>query len=107
MEFKKDSENMKLDGYAYSDYFHSLTILVSKYNPKPEPEMLLKKDIDKFVKKAVKFLRTCDTDEFEGLEPTSDGYQAFEAIREVSKEIETVNVVFITNDIAKNFLPHS
>lgn len=105
MEFKKDSENMKLDGYAYSDYFHSLTILVSKYNPKPEPEMLWKKDIDKFVKKAVKFLRTCDTDEFEGLEPTSDGYQAFEAIREVSKEIETVNVVFITNDIAKNYVP--
>lgn len=105
LEFKKDSENMKLDGFSYSDYFHSLTILVSKYDPKPEPEMLWKKDIDKFVKKAVKFLRTCDSDAFESLEPTSDGYQAFEAIREVSKDIETVNVVFITNDIAKNYIP--
>ncbi len=105
LEFKKDSENMKLDGYSYSDYFHSLTILVSKFDPKPEPGMLWKKDIDKFVKKAVKFLRTCDTDAFEGLEPTSDGYQAFEAIRAVSKEIETVNVVFITNDLAKNYVP--
>ena len=105
LEFKKDSENMKLDGYSYNDYFHSLTILVGKYNPKPDPEMLWKKDIDKFVKKAVKFLKTCDTDAFEGLEPTSDGYQAFQAIREVSKEIETVNVVFITNDLAKNYVP--
>ena len=105
LEFKKDSENMKLDGYSYSDYFHSLTILVSKFDPKPDPEMLWKKDIDKYVKKAVKFLRTCDTDTFESLEPTSDGYQAFEAIRAVSNEIETVNVVFITNDLAKNYVP--
>lgn len=105
LEFKKDSENMKLDGYSYSDYFHALTLLVSKFNSKPEPEILGIKEIDKFIRKAVKFLRTCDTDVFEGLEPTSDGYQAFDAIRSVSKEIETVNVVFITNDLAKNYVP--
>ena len=73
VEYKKDSENMRLDGYAYSEYFHSLTLLVSKYDSKPKPEMLWKKDIDKFVRKAVKFLKTCDTDLFEELEPTSDG----------------------------------
>ncbi len=105
LEYKKDSENMKMDGYAYNDYFHSLTILVSKYNPKQEPETLWKKDIDKYVKKAVKFLKTCDTDVFENLEPTSDGYQAYEGIRDAAKEVETVNVVFITNDIAKNYVP--
>lgn len=105
LEYKKDSENMRIDGFSYSDYFHSLTILVSKFDTKPEPEMLWKKDIDKFVKKAVKFLRTCDTDQFESLEPTSDGYQAYEAIKEISKDIETVNVVFITNDVAKNYVP--
>lgn len=30
-DFKKVSENMKLDGYAFSEYFRSLTLLVSKY----------------------------------------------------------------------------
>lgn len=71
VEYKKDADNMRLDGYAYSDYFHSLTLLVCKFNSKSEPEMLWKKDIDKFVRKAVKFLRTCDTEFFEDLELTS------------------------------------
>ena len=38
VDFKKDGENMKLDGYAFSEYFHSLTLLVSKYQAKPQPE---------------------------------------------------------------------
>lgn len=105
VEYKKDSDNMRLDGYSYSEYFHSLTLLVCKYNSKPEPEMLWKKDIDKFVRKAVKFLKTCDTDVFEELEPTSDGYESYEAIKTVLSEIETVNVIFVTNDVAKNYVP--
>lgn len=105
VEFKKDAENMRLDGYAYNSYFHSLTLLVCKYESKPEPEMLWKKDIDKYIKKAVKFLKTCDTDFFQNLEPTSDGYQAYDAIHAVSREIESVSVIFITNDKAKNYVP--
>lgn len=105
VEYKKDSENMRLDGYSCNEYFHSLTLLVCKYNSSPNPEMLWKKDIDKYVKKAVKFLKTCDSDYFESLEPTSDGYDAFQAIRNVAKKIETINVVFITNDVAKNYIP--
>ena len=31
VDFKKDGENMKLDGYAFSEYFHSLTLLKSPY----------------------------------------------------------------------------
>lgn len=105
VEYKKDSDNMRLDGYSYSEYFHSLTLLVCKYSSKPEPEMLWKKDIDKFVRKAVKFLKTCDTDVFEELEPTSDGYESYEAIKTVLSEIETFNVIFVTNDVAKNYVP--
>ena len=105
VEYKKDSENMRLDGYSYNKYFHSLTLMVCKYNSSPNPEMLWKKDIDKYVKKAVKFLKTCDSDYFQNLEPTSDGYDAFQAIKNVVKNVETVNVVFITNDVAKNYIP--
>lgn len=105
IEYKKDADNMRLDGYVYNSYFHSLTLLVCKYESKPEPEMLWKKDIDKYIKKAVKFLKTCDTDFFESLEPTSDGFQAYEAIHAVSKEIESISVIFITNDLAKNYVP--
>ena len=45
VEYKKDSENIRLDGYSYSDYFHSLTLLVCKYNSGSTPESLWKKDI--------------------------------------------------------------
>lgn len=65
----------------------------------------MEKDIDKYVKKAVKFLKTCDSDYFQNLEPTSDGYDAFQAIKNVVKNVDTVNVVFITNDVAKNYIP--
>ena len=105
VEYKKDSENMRLDGYSYNEYFRSLTLLVCKYNSGLAPEMLWKKDIDKYVKKAVKFLKTCDSDYFENLEPTSDGYDAYRAIKDITRSIDTVNVVFVTNDIAKNYVP--
>ncbi len=68
VDFKKDSENMKLDGYAFSEYFHSLTLLVSKYQAKPKPEKVKKAEIDKLLKKALKFFKTCGTSSFEALE---------------------------------------
>lgn len=105
VEYKKNSENMRLDGYSYNEYFRSLSLLVCDFHAKSEPEILWKKDIDKFVRKPVKFLKTCDTDFFEGLEPTSDGYEAYEAIKAVLSDVETVNIVFVTNDVAKNYVP--
>ena len=42
VDFKRDSDNMRLDGYSYSEYFQSLTLLVSKYNSKPSPEKIRK-----------------------------------------------------------------
>lgn len=51
VDFKKDSENMKLDGYAFSEYFRSLTLLVSKYQAKSIPEKIKKTEIDKLLKK--------------------------------------------------------
>jgi hypothetical protein len=105
VEYKKDSENIRLDGYSYSDYFHSLTLLVCKYNSGSTPESLWKKDIKKYLNKAVKFLKTCDSDYFEGIEQTSDGYEAYQVIKKIIHDVETVNVIFITNDIAKNYIP--
>ena len=64
MDFKKDGENMKLDGYAFSEYFRSLTLLVSKYQAKPQPEKVKKTEIDRLLKKALKFYKTCGTESF-------------------------------------------
>ena len=66
---------------AFSEYFRSLTLLVSKYQAKPQPEKVKKTEIDRLLKKALKFYKTCGTESFEALEESSDGYQAYEFIK--------------------------
>jgi len=105
VDFKKDSENMRLDGYAFSEYFHSLTLLVSKYQSKGTPEKIKKTEIDKQLRKAVKFYKTCQTDFFEDLEESSDGYQAYKFIKDHKADIETVNIILLTNDETIQFVP--
>lgn len=105
VDFKKDSENMKLDGYAFSEYFRSLTLLVSKYQAKPNPEKIKKTEIDKLLKKVSKFYKTCGTNDFEALEESSDGYQAYKFIKCHKADIETVNIILLTNDETIRYIP--
>ena len=105
VDFKKDSENMNLDGYAFSEYFRSLTLLVSKYQAKPNPEKIKKTEIDKLRKKVLKFYKTCGTNDFEALEESSDGYQAYKFIKGHKADIETVNIILLTNDETIRYIP--
>lgn len=105
VDFKKDADNIRLDGYAYSEYFQSLTLLVSQYNPKPLPEKLGKTIMDKYFKRVVKFYKTCNTNYFDNIEESNDGYQAYQFINEHKKDIETVNVILITNDEVIPYVP--
>lgn len=106
VDFKKDSENMKLDGYAFSEYFRSLTLLVSKYQAKPIPEKIKKTEIDKLLKKVLKFYKICGTNDFEALEESSDGYQAYKFIKSHKADIETVNIILLTNDETIQYIPN-
>lgn len=106
VDFKRDADNMKLDGYAFSEYFHSLTLLISKYQAKPQPSKVKKTEIDRLSKKALKFYKTCGTDLFEALEESSDGYQAYEFIKAHKGDIETVNIVLLTNDETIQYIPN-
>lgn len=105
VDFKRDSENMRLDGYAFSEYFHSLTLLVSKYQSKGIPEKVKKTEIDKLLRKALKFYKTCQSNYFDNLEESSDGYQAYEFIKAHKADIETVNIILLTNDETIQFVP--
>lgn len=105
IDFKKDNDNIKLDGYAFSEYFHSLTLLVSKYQSKLQPEKMKKTEIDKLIKKALKFYKTCSTNLFDDLEESSDGYQAYKFIKSHKEDIETVNIILLTNDETIQYVP--
>ena len=105
LDFKKDADKMRLDGYAYSEYFHSLTLLISVYEAKDNPGKLWKTEIDKQLKKALKFYRYCSTDYFKDMEESGEGVQAFEFIDVHKKDIESVTIVLITNNEAVPFVP--
>lgn len=105
VDFKKDGENMKLDGYTFNEYFRSLTLIVSKYQGKSKPEKVKKTEIDKLLKKVLKFYKTCGTDSFEALEESSDGYQAYEFIKKHKQDIETVKIILLTNDETVQYIP--
>lgn len=106
VSFKKTADKIRLDGYSYSDYFHSLTLLVSDFNQKPKIEKLGKTDIDKILKQAVKFYKSCKTEYFEKSEESGEGYKAYEYIKQYSEETEVVNIILITNNEAVLYVPN-
>lgn len=105
VNFKKTTEKMRLDGYAYSEYFRSLTLLVCDFNQKPQIEKLGKMDIDKTLKQASKFYRICKTKYFEEAEESGEGYKAYEYIKQYMSETEVVNIILITNNEAVLYVP--
>lgn len=105
VDFKKDADKIRLDGYSFSDYFNSLTLLVSLFEPKPMPGTIRKTEIEKQLKKALKFYKCCSTDYFQEIEESGEGYQAYEFIDSHKKEIESVTIVLITNNEAIPFVP--
>ncbi|WP_110953774.1 AIPR family protein [Anaerosinus massiliensis] len=105
VNFKKTTEKMRLDGYAYSEYFRSLTLLVCNFNQKPQVEKLGKTDIEKTLKQASKFYRFCKTKYFEEAEESGQGYKAYEYIKQYSRETEVVNIILITNNETILYVP--
>lgn len=105
IDFKKTTDKIRLDGYAYSEYFHSLTLLISDFNPKLDIVKLGKTDIDKLVKQASRFYRTCKTKYFEEVEESGEGYKAYEYVKQYSSDTDVVNIVLITNNEAVLYVP--
>ena len=52
-----------------------------------------------------RFLKNCFTDYFNDVEESSDGYQAYEYIQACKDEIETANIILITNKKAVLYVP--
>ncbi len=103
--YKKDYENIKINGYVYDSFFETLTIVVCDYKNDNEVGYIGKVDISKTLKKATKFVRLCSTDYFKAVEETSEGYQAYENIVEVLDKIEKIRIILLTNKEASSDIP--
>ena len=105
LNFKKEAANMRLDGYSYSEYFNSLNLIVCKYDSKSTMSKIGKTEIDKYIQKARNFYRRCNDGYFDDVEPSSDVYEAYKYVESHKDEIETVNIVFLTNDETVQYIP--
>ena len=105
IDFKKTADKLKLDGYVFSQYFNTLTLLVSDFSQNPSVEKMGKTDINELVKSVLRFYKNCYTDYFDEAEESSPGYQAYEYIMACTDEIETVEIVVITNKKSVLYVP--
>lgn len=106
IDFKKSHDKIKIDGYAFNEYFNTLTLIISDFSKMSEIVKIGKTEIDKNVKMAQRFFRKCFTNYFDELEESSDGYQAYEYIQACKEKIEVVNIILITNKKAVLYVPN-
>lgn len=93
IDFKKTTDKMRLDGYVFTEYFNTLTLIVSDFTPSLQIVKIGKVEIEKTIKQAHRFLKNCFTGYFDDAEESSDGYQAYEYIQACKNEIETANII--------------
>lgn len=105
IDFKKTNDKIRLDGYVFNEYFNTLTLIVSDFSPSSQIVKIGKVEIDKTIKQAYRFLKKCFSGYFDNAEESSDGYQAYEYIQACKAEIETANVVLITNKKTVLYIP--
>lgn len=106
IDFKKSHDKIKIDGYAFNEYFNTLTLIISDFSKMSEIVKIGKTEIDKNAKMAQRFFKKCFTNYFDELEESSDGYQAYEYIQACKEKIEVVNIILITNKKAVLYVPN-
>lgn len=106
IDFKKSHDKIKIDGYAFNEYFNTLTLIISDFSKMSEIVKIGKTEIDKNVKMAQRFFKKCFTNYFDELEESSDGYQAYEYIQACKEKIEVANIILITNKKAVLYVPN-
>ena len=105
IDFKKSGDKIKLDGYVFNEYFNTLTLIISEFSHVPNIVKMGKVEIDKLLKMPFRFFKNCTTEYFSDAEESSDGYQAYEYIRTCFKQIETVEIILITNKKSVLYIP--
>lgn len=104
---KKETEKIKVNAYAYSEYFQSLTLVISCYEKNGEIEKLNKADTAKICKQASKFYKLCcsTSSVFEEMEESSNEYILYDFIKTNRDRIENLYVILLTNRIVNGDLP--
>ena len=103
----KESEKIKVNAFSYSEYFQSLTLIVSCYEKNGKIEKLNKADTVKICKQASKFYKLCcaSSSLFEEMEESSNEYMLYEFIKSNKDNIENLYIILLTNKLVNGDLP--
>lgn len=103
----KESEKIKVNAYSYSEYFQSLTLIVSCYEKNGKIEKLNKADTVKICKQASKFFKLCcaSSSLFEEMEESSNEYMLYDFIKSNKDNIENLYIILLTNKLVNGDLP--
>lgn len=103
----KECEKIKVNAYAYSEYFQSLTLIVSCYEKNGKIEKLNKTDTVKICKQASRFYKLCcaSNSMFEEMEESSNEYMLYEFIKTNKDNIENLYIILLTNKLVNGDLP--
>lgn len=103
----KEAEKIKVNAYAFNEYFHSLTLVVSCYDKNIELGKINKTETAKICKQASRFFKLCcgSSKVFEEMEESSNEYALYELIQDNRDEIDTLYVILLTNKLVNGDLP--
>ncbi len=107
MSYKKEFEKAKINGYAFDEYFQTLTLVVSVFENRNKIAKMGKTDIVKNSKYVTKFFRMCKSGYFEDVEETDPGYIIAEYINNYEHDIENIRVILLTNKETTPDIPES
>lgn len=96
----------RLNDAAIFVRLRELNTLLNNDDEIKDPVVFIYAVRDDIFSKVLKFYKTCGTDAFEALEESSDGYQAYEFVKAHKNEIETVNIILLTNDETVQYTPN-
>lgn len=103
----KESEKFKVNAFAYSEYFQSLTLIVSYYEKNGKIERLNKLDTAKICRQASKFYKLCCASNsiFDEMEESSNEYALYEFIKSNKDNVENLYIILLTNKLVNGDLP--
>ena len=100
-------DKVKVNAYAYDEYFQTLTLVVSLYNNRCEIAKLNKTDATKICKQATKMAKMClskSPSELQELEESGNIYKLYEFISGLPS-IDNISIILLTNKIAGKEIP--
>lgn len=103
----KESEKFKVNAYSFSEYFQSLTLIISCYEKSEKLEKLNKAKTAKLCKQASRFYQLCCSSKsvLDEMEESSNEYMLYDFIRANKNKIENLYVVLLTNKLVNSELP--